>query len=93
MILEAMVLDKTEIKEGTNPDGKSWRRQELIVEYIEREIPRKVALTVTSDRMFGVLSGLKFGDTVLCKYNPESKMYNGKWHTTNNMYYCGRVCG
>ncbi|MCU0421469.1 MAG: DUF3127 domain-containing protein [Bacteroidia bacterium] len=69
-------LNKTE---GISKAGKSWSKQEFVIE-TQETYPRKVCLSTMNEKVTE-LERFNIGDLVTASLNIESREYNGKWYT------------
>lgn len=72
-------------QEGTSASGNAWKRQTIVVEYVDGQYTSKIALdNMKKAEEFGKLN---IGDECTFKCNtPTSREYNGRWYTSVNCW-------
>ena len=71
---------KLPVEEGTTKSGKGWRKQMFVVEDIDSQWPKKVALTAWNE-VVDKLDKISEGNGVTCAIRIESREYKDKWYT------------
>jgi hypothetical protein len=74
------LVAKQPAEEGTTKSGKGWRKQLFIVEDIESQWPKKVALTAWNE-VVDKLDKVSEQTPVSCAIRLESREYKEKWYT------------
>ena len=76
MEVSGKIIHVLETLTGTNKEGKEWTKQGFVIEEIEGEYPKKIAIDA-----FNKDFSLVEGSIVTVSVNIESREYNGKWYT------------
>jgi hypothetical protein len=81
MEIKGKVKSVLPVETGAGKNGKEWKRQDFIIEFMDGEFSKILALTTRSDNAFNIVSKLKAGQDVTVQFNIESREYNGKYYT------------
>lgn len=73
-----LVLDQTS---GTSAAGKDWTKQTFVIEEVEGQYPKKIAIDA-----FNKDIGAEIGDTVKAFINIESREWEGRWFTNIGLW-------
>lgn len=79
MELTGKVSKVLEMKSGQSRNGKEWRNQDFVVEFMDGEYSKSVCFTVKGDSLDHIPDE---GDEVKVSFTPESREYNGRWYTS-----------
>lgn len=74
------LVEKHGVESGTSKAGKPWKKQLFIVEELDSQYPKTVALTAWNDTV-DKLAEKADGSAVNCALRIESREYNGRWYT------------
>jgi len=66
---------------GTSAAGKSWIKQDFVIEEIEGQYPKKICFTGFGEKVVPVVKTLAPGQTVTVHFNVSSREYNEKWYS------------
>ena len=81
MEIKGKVKGVLPVETGAGKNGKEWKRQDFIIEFMDGEYSKILALTTRTDNAFNIVSKLKAGQDVTVQFNVESREYNGKYYT------------
>ena len=73
---KARVLQKMEYRSGKRSDGNSWSAQDILVETIDEQYPKKVLLKFFNKQTDPLVEGKTFS----FDYEVEAREYNGRWY-------------
>lgn len=73
---KAKVLQKMEYRSGKRSDGNSWSVQDILVETIDEQYPKKVMLKFINKQT----DPLKEGQCYSFDYEVEAREYNGRFY-------------
>lgn len=71
---------------GTSQAGKTWVKQDFVIEEIEGSYPKKICFTGFGDKVVPVVKTLTVGQEVEVYFNAESREYNDKYFTQLNAW-------
>jgi len=83
--LIGLVVDKLKLEEGVSKAGKSWTKQDFVIETEETQFPKKVAFSLFGDKT-DLISRIDNGERVKVKFSIESREYNGKYFSNINAW-------
>ena len=66
------------LQTGTGKNGE-WRKQDIIVETMQEQYPKKICVSVWGDKIDSV--ALSVGQVLRIDFDVESREYNGRWYT------------
>lgn len=72
-------------KETGEGKNGAWSKQTFILEYMDGNYPKTVALT-GMNKSVERIEKLGVGETVTASFNAESREYNGRWYTDLKSY-------
>jgi hypothetical protein len=75
--LKARAIKKMEYRSGMRADGNSWSAQDILVETIDEQYPKKVLLKFFNKQTDPIVEGNDYQ----FEYEVESREYNGRWYT------------
>ena len=78
MQLTARLLQLLPLQTGQGKNGP-WKKQDIIVETIGSQYPKKVCISIWGDKVDASL--LREGATLTISFDVESREYNGRWYT------------
>lgn len=81
MEIKGKVKSVLPVESGEGKNGKEWKRQDFIIEFMDGEYSKILALTARTDNALNIASKLKDGQDVKVQFNIESREYNGKYYT------------
>lgn len=81
MEIKGKVKSVLPVESGEGKNGKEWKRQDFIIEFMDGEYSKILALTARTDNALNIASKLKAGHDVTVQFNIESREYNGKYYT------------
>ena len=81
MEIKGKVKSVLPVESGEGKNGKEWKRQDFIIEFMDGEYSKILALTARTDNALNIASKLKAGQDVTVQFNIESREYNGKYYT------------
>jgi hypothetical protein len=81
MEIKGKVKNVLPVESGAGKNGKEWKRQDFIVEFMDGEYSKILALTARTDNTLKAVNDLKSGMDVTVQFNIESREYNGKYYT------------
>lgn len=81
MEIKGKVKSVLPVESGAGKNGKEWKRQDFIIEFMDGEFSKILALTARTDNALNIASKLKAGQDVTVQFNIESREYNGKYYT------------
>jgi hypothetical protein len=64
---------------GQGKTGNTWRKGGFIIETLDDNYPKKIALEVWGDIVDKIPS---VGNIAICQVDPESREYNSRWYTS-----------
>ena len=70
---------------GTSAAGKTWVKQELVIE-TDEQYPKKIAVTAMGDKIVPVVKKLKLGEQITAHINIESREYQDRWFSNVNVW-------
>lgn len=73
------IIQKLNKTEGVSKAGKSWSKQEFVIE-TQETYPKKVMISTMNEKV-NDLERFNVGDVVIASLNLESREYNGRWYT------------
>lgn len=74
--LKAKVVQKMEYRSGKKADGNSWSVQDILVETIDEQYPKKVLLKFINKQTDPLVEGQVYS----FDYEVEAREYNGRWY-------------
>ena len=74
--MKAKVVQKMEYRSGMRADGNSWSVQDILVETIDEQYPKKVLLKFINKQTDPLVEG----QTYSFDYEVEAREYNGRWY-------------
>jgi hypothetical protein len=83
--IEGKVLLILPEQSGTSAAGKTWVKQELVIE-TEDQYPKKVCVTGMGEKIVPVIKSLTVGQKVTVHINVESKEYQDRWFSNINVW-------
>lgn len=83
--LIGLVVAKLKLEEGVSKAGKSWTKQDFVIETEETQFPKKVAFSLFGDKT-DLISRIGNGERVKVKFSIESREYNGKYFSNINAW-------
>ena len=83
--LTGLVIEKLKLEEGVSKAGKSWTKQDFVIETEETQFPKKVAFSLFGDKT-DLISRIDNGERVKVKFSIESREYNGRWFSNINAF-------
>ncbi len=96
MILLSKIRRKMEIKgkvkkvlpleSGEGKNGKGWKRQDFVVEFMDGTFSKLAAFTARTDIAIEKVSKMSDGMDVTVHFNVESREYNEKYYTNLNAW-------
>lgn len=78
MELKARLIQLMPVQTGSGRNGE-WKKQEIIVETLDSQYPKKVCISIWGDKAPAGL--LREGNELLISFDIESREYNGRWYT------------
>lgn len=79
MELTGKVSKVLEIKSGKSRNGKEWRNQDFVVDFMDGEYSKSACFTAMGKSLEHIPNE---GDEVKVSFTPESREYNGRWYTS-----------
>jgi hypothetical protein len=79
MEIKGKVIVVQPIEKG-HSNGKDWEKQNIVIEEIEGQYPKKIALQGFG-KIVDTTKNLKVGQVITAHINIESREYNSKWYT------------
>lgn len=86
MEIKGKVKNVLPVESGEGKNGKEWKRQDFIIEFMDGEYSKILALTARTDNTLKAVNDLKSGMDVKVQFNIESREYNGKYYTNANAW-------
>lgn len=83
--LTGLVIEKLKLEEGVSKAGKSWTKQEFVIETEETQYPKKVAFSLFGDKT-DLISRIDIGERVCVKFSIESRPFGEKWYSNINAW-------
>lgn len=82
--LKAKLIQINPVQSGQTRTGNTWKKQEIIVETVKTQYPKKVCLTIWGDKIdqFNYQQGNEYTFSL----DIESREYNGRWYTDVKAY-------
>lgn len=74
------LIEKLAVESGVTKSGKDWKKQLFVVEEVDTQYPKMIAMTAWNDTV-DKLEAKKEGTLVNCGFRLESREYNGRWYT------------
>ncbi len=87
MEITAKVIAVLPIESGTSKSGKSYQKQNFVVETDEK-YPQKICFQLFGDR---VSECPAVGEKVKVSFDIDSREYNGRWYTQLNAWKVEKV--
>ncbi len=81
MELTGKVKKVLPLETGESKAGKTWKRQDFVVEFKDGSFDKIVVFTARNDSPLEKVSTMKEGSEVKVAFNVESREYNGKYYT------------
>jgi len=81
MEIKGKVKSVLPVESGEGKNGKEWKRQDFIIEFMDGDYSKILALTARAENTLKAVSDLKSGMDVKVQFNIESREYNGKYYT------------
>lgn len=79
MELTGKVSKVLEMKSGQTRNGKEWRNQDFVVDFMDGDYLKSACFTAMGKSLDHVPDE---GDEVKVSFTPESREYNGRWYTS-----------
>jgi hypothetical protein len=73
-------------QKGVSAGGKEWVKIDVVIEEIEGQYPKKIAVTAMGEKIVPVVKGLAIGQIVTAHINLESREYQERWFTNVNVW-------
>jgi hypothetical protein len=86
------IFTKLPMQSGTNGQGKSWQKMDVVVETEDARFPKKIAVTFFNDKA-DMLTNLNNNDLVDFSFVVESREYQGRWFSNVNGLSIDAVVG
>jgi len=86
MEIKGRVLAVMPILTGVGKSGKSWVKQDFVIQETEGEYPKNIAFTGFGDKITPLVGSLILGEIITVHFNIESKEFNAKWFTNLNCW-------
>jgi hypothetical protein len=81
MEIKGKVKSVLPAESGAGKNGKEWKRQDFIIEFMDGEYSKIIALTARAENTLKIVNDLRSGMDVKIQFNIESREYNGKYYT------------
>jgi hypothetical protein len=83
--IKGKILKKLEVKEGVSKAGRSWRRQQFVIEQ-DTDFKDELCCTLFNDSI-SMLERFKEGQWVVLTLNLKSREWNNKYYNDINVTY------
>jgi hypothetical protein len=77
------IFAKLPMQSGTNGQGKSWQKMDVVIETEDVKYPKKLAVTFFNEKA-DQLVNLGNNDLVVVSFVADSREHNGRWYTNIN---------
>jgi len=82
--IKGKVIALQAIEKGQS-NNKDWEKQNIVIEEIEGNYPKKIALQGFG-KIVDTTKNLKVGQIITAHINIESREYNSKWYTNVSVW-------
>lgn len=86
MEIKGKVKNILAVESGEGKNGKSWQRQDFVIEYMDGNFEKLACFTARNESIISKVAGLRSGQEINVHFNVESREYNGKYYTNLNAW-------
>lgn len=79
MELTAILVQVTDLQQGTDKNGNAWKRKTAVFETVEH-FPKRVAVTCMN-KLCDIIGNYQVGSLLKVQMDAESRYYEGKYYT------------